>query len=249
MSHKYPYGGGAEKRAHWARVDGRRYDFWAAANPQKAQDQLLKKMGWPKELIELSKTPNAQHSSSSIPVQNRTSSVTATQSVSSAVKVGIVASGAVSMTKNLHQVFTGKKEMKLAAKDVVVDVAIATASSAAIAGTAEGIKFAAKSILPNAAKSFVKGSIPVVIAAGVLELAVDACKGTLTARTASATVARTAGGWAGAEIGATTGAAFGGMLAPFTAGLSIPILAVLGGLAGGIGGAIGAEKFFRYGTS
>ncbi|MES1980055.1 MAG: hypothetical protein V4451_18595 [Pseudomonadota bacterium] len=250
MSRRYPYGGGAEARAHWARVDGRRYDFWAAANPEKAREQFLRRSGWSEKLVDSSRTAPVQQVPSSAQAQIRTSRLNnVTQSVSGAVKVGVIAGGAFSVTKNLHQVLTGNKNIKLASKDVAVDVVVAAASSAVIAGAAEGIKAAAKSALPNAAKSFVKGSAPVVIAAGALELAVDAYKGTLTVKTASVTVVRTAGGWAGAEIGAATGAALGSFLAPFTAGLSIPVLVVLGGLAGGIGGSVGSEKLWKYGAS
>lgn len=249
MSHKYPYGGGAQARAHWARVDGRRQDFWAVTNPEKARVQFLRRNGWSEKCIELGRPPPTQHAPSPAQAQIRTSRLNVTQSISGAVKAGVIAGGAFSVTKNLHQVLTGNKNLKLASKDVAVDVVVAATSSAVIAGAAEGIKAAAKSALPNAAKSFVKGSVPVVIAAGALELAVDAYKGTLTVKTASVTVVRTAGGWAGAEIGAATGAALGSVLAPFTAGLSIPILVVLGGLAGGIGGCVGSEKLLKYGVS
>ena len=175
--------------------------------------------------------------------------VTVSQSVSSAVAAGVIVGGAINITQNLHQVLTGHKEFQIAAKDVVTDVVTAGASSVVIAGTAEGIKFGIKSALPNIAKSFVKGSAPVVIASGVVELAVDAYKGNLTAKTATITVARTAGGWAGAEAGAVGGAAVGAFLATVTAGASVVLCAFIGGILGGIGGSLGGGKLAELAVS
>ncbi len=153
----------------------------------------LKQIGMPLPKAWGNATPTATPTPSMKPEPK----VTASQSVSGAVAAGIIAGGAVSITHNLHQVLTGHKEFQMAAKDVVTDVVTAGASSVVIAGTAEGIKFGIKSALPNMAKTFVKGSAPVLIASGVVELAVDAYKGNLTTKTATITVARTAGGWAG----------------------------------------------------
>ena len=219
--------------------------MWVASNPTKAGEASLRQMGWPQEKIDLVKKLRGQQTAGSTMASTPNLNMTPTQSISGAVKTGVVVTGALSVTQNLHNVLTGKKKMHMAAKDIAVDVATASASSAVIAGTAEGIKLAAKTALPNVAKSFVKGSAPVVIASGIVEVAVDAYKGTLTPQSATVTAARTAGGWAGAEVGAASGAAVGTLLAPITAGLSIPVLAFVGGLAGGIGGAIGAGKLAK----
>jgi len=173
------------------------------------------------------------------------SKLPSTQSISSSVKAGVIIGGAVSVTNNLHQVLTKGKKANKAAKDIAIDVASAGVSSATIAATAEGLKFAVKSALPSAAKSFTKGSAPVVIASGLVELGVDAYKGELTAKKSAVTVAQTAGGWAGAEAGAMSGAAIGAFLAPATAGASVAICAFIGGIAGGIGGSLGAGKLAK----
>lgn len=145
--------------------------------------------------------------------------------ISAGVKAGIIAGGAFSITRNIHHVYKGNKTTGAAGKDVAIDVATAGVSSAVIAVTTEGIKIVAKTALPNMAKSFVKGSAPVIIAAGLAEIAVDIYKGQLTAKSAAMSVTRTAGGWAGAEGGALIGSAicpgFG---------------TVIGGIIGGIGG-------------
>jgi hypothetical protein len=257
MSRKYPYSNGSEARAHWARINSRRFEMWRASSPEnvaKANDMTLRSMGWTQERIDMARSVrstknNASTASSSAMPMQPESTISVTRTVSGAVKAGIIFGGAVSVTKNLHQVVSGGKEFHMAAKDVAIDVAIAGTSSAAIAATAEGIKFAAKATLPNVAKSFVKGSAPVVIASGLIELGVDAYKGELTAKTATVTVARTAGGWAGAEAGAVGGAALGAFFAPVTAGVSIAVCAFIGGIAGGIGGSFGAGKLAELAVS
>ena len=256
MSRKYPYSNGSEARAHWARVDGRRFDMWemsSSENTAKASEMRLRSMGWSQESIDrvtaIRATKSAELTTSSTTHIQPEPRVTATQTVSGAVKAGIIIGGAVSVTKNLHQVLSGGKEIHMAAKNVAIDVAIAGTSSAAIAATAEGIKFAVKSALPNVAKSFVKGSAPVVIASGLVELGVDAYKGELTVKKSTITAARTAGGWAGAEAGAMGGAAVGAFLAPITAGASIAVCAFIGGIAGGIGGSLGAGKLAELAVS
>ncbi len=253
MSRKYPYGNGSEARAHGARIQGRRCDTWAASSPEntaKAKEVLLRNMGIPQEHTALSNRIRTARGTPSAPVLAQSKQkLTTSQSISGAVKAGVIAGGAISITQNLHQVLTGHKELKMAAKDVAIDVATAGATSAVIAGAAEGVKFAIKSTLPNVAKSFVKGSAPVVIASGVVELAVDAYKGNLTAKTATITVARTAGGWAGAEAGAVGGAAVGAFLAPVTAGASVVAGAFIGGILGGISGALGFGKLAELAVS
>lgn len=250
MSRKYPYGNGSEARAHWARVNGRRFDMWAMSSPEnaaKANDMTLRSMGWSEERIDMIKTIRATKNATPAIASTKTqvkieSKVTASQNVSGAVKAGVIVGGAVSVAKNLRHVLSCEKGIHTAAKDVAIDVAIAGTSSAAIAATAEGIKFTVKSAFPNVAKSFIKGSAPVVIASGLVELGVDAYKGELTAKTATITAARTAGGWAGAEAGAMGGAAVGTFLAPVTAGVSVAVCAFIGGIVGGISGSLGAGK-------
>jgi hypothetical protein len=211
-------------------------------------------MEWSQDRIDMVKTVRATKNnaptatSTAIPMQSK-SNITTSQTVSSAVKVGIIISGAVSVTKNLHQVLSGGKEFHMAAKNVAIDVAIAGTSSAAIAATAESIKFVAKTTLPNVAKSFVRGSAPAAIASGLVELGVDAYKGELTVKKSTITVARTAGGWAGAEAGAVGGAAVGAFFAPITAGVSIAVCAFIGGIAGGVGGSFGAGKLAELAVS
>lgn len=257
MSRKYPFGNGSEARAHWARVNGRRFDMWAMSSPEnaaKANEITLRSRGWPQERIDMLKTiratKNATPATASTSTSIKTESqVAASKNISGAVKAGVIVGGAVSVTKNLRHVLSCEKEIHTAAKDVAIDVAIAGTSSAAIAATAEGIKFTVKSALPNVAKSFVKGSSPVAIASGLVELGVDAYKGELTGKSATITAARTAGGWAGAEAGAMGGAAVGAFLAPVTAGVSVAICAFIGGVAGGISGSLGAGKLAELAVS
>lgn len=235
MSRKYP-NGGDHARAHWARVNSRRYEAWLRTHPAKAREAFQRgTLNWTIDRIELAASKAAQRTR---PAASTTNGVAG--EIKGAVAAGVTFAGAVSIAKNFHDVSAGKQDLASAAKVMAKDVAAAGASALAVSAAAEGIRWAARTA--NVGTKLAKGSLPVTIASGAADMAVQAYQGTLTTRTAAVTVARTAGGWAGAKAGAAGGAGIGTFFAPVTGGASIPIGAFVGALVGGLGGSFGAGK-------
>ena len=159
-------------------------------------------------------------------------------------KSGTAIGGGVSLIYNSYLVGKGKKEIKEAAKDVLIDTAISAADSTIKNAVGSAAKTAsihlAEKVGSSAAKSLLKSSAPVIVAVSMVEVAKDLYKyangemdGKQVAKNAVKTTATSAGGWAGAEAGALLGAAFG------------PAGALIGGLIGGIVGSIGSSHLIE----
>lgn len=153
---------------------------------------------------------------------------TMTSAVVSGAKSGAIFSGAVSTLTSAHKVFKGEMSAKEAAKTVVSETVAGGARSAVTVAMAEGMKTVAKRTLTNSvATTFLRGSGPMAVAGGVVDIVSDAYKGELTVKSAAKSATKAAGGWAGAQGGAMLGTA-----------ICPGVGTILGGILGGMGGAI-----------
>ncbi len=174
-----------------------------------------------KEVIELAKGDTSAISSMIL-------RETLTSAAVNGAKSGAAFSGAMSAATTAIKLVNGDLSASAAAKAVVTETIVGGARSAATALVAEGVKATAKKTLSTAAAgAILRGSGPMAVAGGFIDIVTDACKGELTAKSAAKSATRAAGGWAGAE----GGAALGSLICP---GLGT----LIGGLIGGIGGSM-----------
>lgn len=140
---------------------------------------------------------------------------------------GMAMTAGFGIVTGIHGIATGNCTVEEAVGRIVVDSAKAGARGAATAGATQVVRATATAALSKGtATALLRGSAPAAIAAGLVDLGVDAINGDLTAEKAAKTVGRTACGWAGAE----GGAAIGTLICP-------GIGTVVGGLLGGLLGA------------
>lgn len=143
-------------------------------------------------------------------------------------KSGAMFSGGMSAATSAYKMLNGELSGVEATKAVVKETIVGGARSAATAVVAEGVKVAAtKTLSKAAAGAILRGSGPMAVAGGVIDIVSDACKGELTPKSAAKSALRAGGGWAGAEGGAVLGTA-----------ICPGIGTVIGGLLGGIGGSM-----------
>jgi hypothetical protein len=147
---------------------------------------------------------------------------------------GAYGGGAQSLVLNAYGAISGRQTASQAAGAVVRDTATSALRGATEAVLTEAVKQGGKRILgKEAAKTFLKGSVPGVIAGCAVDVAVDLCQGELTAKKSAKHVGRAASAWAGAEAGAALGVFVGG-----------PLGAALGGILGGTLCAMGFGAIF-----
>lgn len=153
---------------------------------------------------------------------------TMTSATVNGAKSGAAFSGAMSTATSAFKLLNGDISASAAARTVATETIVGGARSAATALVAEGVKTAARKTLSTAtAGAILRGSGPMAVAGGLIDIATDAYKGELTVQSAAKSATRAAGGWAGAE----GGAALGTIICP---GLGT----LIGGIIGGIGGSM-----------